>query len=88
MGEVRQVFAIGMNALAGWVMTGFAKQVFAISVSALAALAGWAMIGFIIAQIGSDSPGLALYHNIFRVGAAAVLGIAGYALAGGRHSIL
>lgn len=67
---------------------GEVRQVFAISVSVLAALAGWAMVGFIIAQIGGGSPELALYHNIFRFGVAAVLGIAGYALAGGRHSIL
>ena len=46
---------------------------------------GWLMIGYIITQIGSGSPELAVYHNMYRVGVSAIAGILGAALVWGKR---
>ena len=45
---------------------------------------GWLMVDYIIDQIGSDSPELAVYYNVFRVGVSAIAGILGAALVLGK----
>ena len=53
---------------------------FAVAVGAAAALFAWLMIGYLIVQIGSDAPELALPHNLLRIGATVIFGLTGVAL--------
>ena len=61
------------------------RRIAAVVVGAAAFFAVWTMTNYIVAQIGSGSPELAVYHNLFRVGVSAVAGIFGAALVLGKR---
>ena len=58
---------------------GFAAILFGVG-----AVLGWLMMNYIIDQIGSDSPELAVYYDVFRYGVSAIAGILGAALVLGK----
>ena len=74
--------------LAVWAMlnhTVAPRRIAAGIVGAAAFFAVWAMTNYIVDQIGSGSPELAVYHNLFRVCVSAFAGIAGAALVLGKR---
>lgn len=83
------VFVAGATAFfAVWAMISrlaAPRRIAAFVVGLAAFFAVWTMINYIIAQIGSGSPELAMYHNAFRVGVSAVAGVAGAALVLGKR---
>ena len=75
MGDIKQVF--------GWVMRN-TRLGFAAVLGLAGAWAGWWTAGYFIDQVGNDSPELALPYTLFRVGTAAIFGLLGASVVGGK----
>ena len=73
MGDLNQFF--------GWVMS---RQGVAFALFVVVFPLGWVTADYFIAQIGNDSPELALPYTLFRVGTAAIFGLLGASVVGGK----
>ncbi len=74
---------VDINQVFGWMMRNVRLGI-AVALGVVGSLLGWLMMSYIIAQIGSGSPELAVYHNMYRVGVSAIAGILGAALVLGK----
>ena len=74
MGDINQFF--------GWVMS---RQGAAFALFVAGFPLGWMMAGYFIAQIGNDSPELALPYNLFRGGTGVICGMLVSSLVWGKR---